>query len=224
MRRDNKNKSLKTLGCISSGPTDLRMFRFLRCSWTWSLLTVGGTLLPEPPSCWPATPEVWKQRRSPLKTGTQNLLSSSAFSSSNFTSFPAWFIKGWHLFWPSFPGCQTWRPSCHSLCPLPGSVLALPSSALPNTIKFHPETLPRSPSHVFTVCASPVPLVSPAGPSSAILGSSLPHLLFPGITGSGVPWKISLKICQLCSAPLSLSTASQGIAFTVSLKSWSLFS
>lgn len=134
-----KNNSLMTLGCISSGPTDLRIFRFLRCSWTWFLLTVGGTLLPEPPSCCPATPGMWKLRSSPLKTGTQNLLSSSAFSLSIFTSFPALFIKGWHLLWPSFPGCQAWRRlSCHSLCPLSGWVPALPSSALPHTTKFHP--------------------------------------------------------------------------------------
>lgn len=68
-----KNNPLRTLGCISSGPTGVQMFRLLRCSWTWSLFTVGRTLLPKPPSSCPATPEVGKQRL-PLKTETKNFL------------------------------------------------------------------------------------------------------------------------------------------------------
>ena len=40
--------SLRTLGCISSGPMDWCMFRFLRWSRTWSSLTVGGLCSPCP--------------------------------------------------------------------------------------------------------------------------------------------------------------------------------
>jgi len=38
--------SLRTLGCTPLGSIDLWMFRFLRWSWTWSSLWVGGVLLP----------------------------------------------------------------------------------------------------------------------------------------------------------------------------------
>jgi len=37
--------SLRILGCISLEPIHLWMFRFIRWSWTWYLLTAGATLL-----------------------------------------------------------------------------------------------------------------------------------------------------------------------------------
>jgi len=40
--------SLRTLGCISSGPIDFCMFRFLRWSQTWPSLKVGEALPPGP--------------------------------------------------------------------------------------------------------------------------------------------------------------------------------
>ncbi|KAK4829838.1 hypothetical protein QYF61_006848, partial [Mycteria americana] len=40
------------------------------------------------------------------------------------------------------------------------------------------------------------------------------------IKSSCALWKESLKICQLCSAPLSLRTVSQGVLLTNYLKSW----
>ncbi|KAK4810863.1 hypothetical protein QYF61_008835 [Mycteria americana] len=49
---------------------------------------------------------------------------------------------------------------------------------------------------------------------------SLPDFLHLGIKSSCALWKASLKICQLCSTPLSLRTVSQGVPLTNSLKSW----
>ncbi|KAK4828014.1 hypothetical protein QYF61_022791, partial [Mycteria americana] len=49
---------------------------------------------------------------------------------------------------------------------------------------------------------------------------SLPDFLHLGPESSCALWKASLKICQLCSAPLSLRAVSQGILLTNSLKSW----
>ncbi|KAK4818676.1 hypothetical protein QYF61_017421 [Mycteria americana] len=49
---------------------------------------------------------------------------------------------------------------------------------------------------------------------------SLPDFLHLGTESSCALWKASLKICQLCSAPLSLRAVSQGVLLTNSLKSW----
>ncbi|KAK4822109.1 hypothetical protein QYF61_010037 [Mycteria americana] len=49
---------------------------------------------------------------------------------------------------------------------------------------------------------------------------SFPDFLHLGIESSCTLWKASLKICQLCSAPLSLRAVSQGVLLTNSLKSW----
>ncbi|KAK4824907.1 LOW QUALITY PROTEIN: hypothetical protein QYF61_021422 [Mycteria americana] len=56
--------------------------------------------------------------------------------------------------------------------------------------------------------------------SHAGLFPSLPNFLHLGTERSCTLWKASLKICQLCSAPLSLRTVSQGVLLTNSLKSW----
>ncbi|KAK4814468.1 hypothetical protein QYF61_018986 [Mycteria americana] len=56
--------------------------------------------------------------------------------------------------------------------------------------------------------------------SHAGLFSSLPDFLHLGTESSCALWKASLKICQLCSAPLSLRTVSQGVLLTNSLKTW----
>ncbi|KAK4830752.1 hypothetical protein QYF61_013241 [Mycteria americana] len=56
--------------------------------------------------------------------------------------------------------------------------------------------------------------------SHASLLPSLPDFLHLGIESSCALWKASLKICQLCSATLSLRTVSQGVLLTKSLKSW----
>ncbi|KAK4832829.1 hypothetical protein QYF61_025817, partial [Mycteria americana] len=50
--------------------------------------------------------------------------------------------------------------------------------------------------------------------------SSFPDSLHLGIESSCTLWKGSLKICQLCSAPLSLRAVSQGFLLTNCLKSW----
>ncbi|KAK4819020.1 hypothetical protein QYF61_024136, partial [Mycteria americana] len=49
---------------------------------------------------------------------------------------------------------------------------------------------------------------------------SFPDFLHLGIKSSCALWKASLKICQLCSAPLSLRAVSQGVLLTNSLMSW----
>ncbi|KAK4817048.1 hypothetical protein QYF61_026356 [Mycteria americana] len=56
--------------------------------------------------------------------------------------------------------------------------------------------------------------------SHAGLFPSFPDFLHLGTESSCTLWKASLKICRLCSAPLSLRTISQGVLLTNSLKSW----
>ena len=51
------DNSLRTLGCILSGPSDVCMFRFLRWSWTWLSLTVGRAFPLWTPSCNPLNGE-----------------------------------------------------------------------------------------------------------------------------------------------------------------------
>ncbi|KAK4826427.1 hypothetical protein QYF61_008960 [Mycteria americana] len=63
-------------------------------------------------------------------------------------------------------------------------------------------------------------LTSTSRLSHAGLFLSLPDFLHLETESSCALWKASLKICQLCSAPLSLRTVSQGILLTKSLKSW----
>ncbi|KAK4829553.1 hypothetical protein QYF61_005222 [Mycteria americana] len=55
--------------------------------------------------------------------------------------------------------------------------------------------------------------------SHAGLFPSLPDFLHLGTESSCTLWKASLKLCQLCSAPLSLRTVSQGVLLN-SLKTW----
>ncbi|KAK4807109.1 hypothetical protein QYF61_018450 [Mycteria americana] len=86
-------------------------------------LTVGGTLLPQSPSCGPSTREVWEERL-PLKTEAKNLLSTSAFSSSVVTSLPVVFIRGEALLIILSIPCQAQLQPCLGLPdPIqPGSV------------------------------------------------------------------------------------------------------
>ena len=51
---------------------------------------------------------------------------------------------------------------------------------------------------------------------------SSPYFLYLGMESSCAQGKNSLKICQLCSAPLCVRTDSQGMLLTNSLKSWNL--
>ncbi|KAK4828716.1 hypothetical protein QYF61_000554 [Mycteria americana] len=57
--------------------------------------------------------------------------------------------------------------------------------------------------------------------SSMLFSCSLPDFLHLRIESSCTLWKESLKICQLCSAPMSLRAVSQGVLLTNSLNSWS---
>jgi len=74
------------------------------------------------------------------------------------------------------------------------------------------------------VCSSVLPfsLTSRSQLSHAGLFPSLPDFLYLGTESSCALCKTCLKICQLCSAPLSLRTVSQGVLLTNSLKSWKL--
>jgi len=65
--------SLRTLGCIFSGPIDLGMFRFLSWSRAWSSVIVGRALPLWTPSCSPSTGEEGGKRL-PVKTEAKNLL------------------------------------------------------------------------------------------------------------------------------------------------------
>ena len=82
--------SLRTLGCISSGPMDFCTFGFCRRSRTWSSLTARGILPSWSPSCQSSTREGWGERL-PVKTEAKKLLSTSAFSSSAVASFDIFF-------------------------------------------------------------------------------------------------------------------------------------
>ncbi|KAK4827421.1 hypothetical protein QYF61_017859 [Mycteria americana] len=66
----------------------------------------------------------------------------------------------------------------------------------------------------------PLPVQFPLALYHAGLFPSLPDFLHLGPESSCALWRASLKICQLCSAPLSLRAVSQGILLTNSLKSW----
>lgn len=83
-------------------------------------------------------------------------------------------------------------------------------------------TLPRLWVLVSTVriCFSSISLTSNSLVSQASLLPSLPNFFLLEIASSCAQWKTSLKICQLCSAPLSLRAVSQGILLNISLKSW----
>ncbi|KAK4824166.1 hypothetical protein QYF61_011293 [Mycteria americana] len=66
----------------------------------------------------------------------------------------------------------------------------------------------------------PFSLTSRSQLSHASLLPSFPDFLHLGIESSCDLWTASLKICQLCSAPLSLRAVSQGVLLTNSLKRW----
>ncbi|KAK4810922.1 hypothetical protein QYF61_013330 [Mycteria americana] len=155
--------SLRTLGCMSSGPIDL---------------------------C-PSTREVWEERV-PVKTEAKMLLSTSAFSSSVVSSLPVMFIS-------SSRALAFLTPSLHK------RAASLYSSQ---------DTCPCF--HCLCISFLPFSLTS----SHARLLLSFPDFLHLGIKSSCALWKASLKICQLCSAPLSLRTVSQGVLLTNPLNSW----
>ncbi|KAK4806893.1 hypothetical protein QYF61_012614 [Mycteria americana] len=69
----------------------------VRCVPQGDLILVGGTLLPQSPSCGLSTREVWEERL-PLKTEAKKLLSTSAFSLSVVTSLPVLLVRGGYAF------------------------------------------------------------------------------------------------------------------------------
>ena len=78
--------SLRTPGCILSGPINVCMFRVLRWSRIWSSLTVGGTFLPQSLPWCPSTQKVWVEKL-PVKTVAQCCW---VFQPSPHPSLPVW--------------------------------------------------------------------------------------------------------------------------------------
>ncbi|KAK4824409.1 hypothetical protein QYF61_014720 [Mycteria americana] len=74
--------------------------------------------------------------------------------------------------------------------------------------------------HCLCISFSPFSLTSGSRLSHAGFLPSFPDFLCQGIESFCTLWKASLKICQLCSAPLSLRAVSQGVLLTNSLNSW----
>lgn len=83
--------SIRTLGCISLGPTDLHMFTFFKWSQTWSS-TIGGTSFPQSLPQGLQTWEMWEVRLTVKTEAKKGNLSTSAFSMSVITSSPVVFI------------------------------------------------------------------------------------------------------------------------------------
>ncbi|KAK4811032.1 hypothetical protein QYF61_015736 [Mycteria americana] len=161
--------------------------------------TLGGTLLPQSPSCGPSTREVWEERL-PVKTEAKKLLSTSAFSSSVVTSLPVVFISGEALL--------------VILC-IPCQVQLQLRLGLPDPIPTQPGSIPiLFPAYLSLL---PLPFDQQVLTHPCILLPSFPDFLHLGIESSCSP---SLKICQFCSAPLSLRAVSQGVLLTNSLNSW----
>jgi len=83
--------SLRTLGCIWSAPMDLCIFKFLRCSQTWSSLNKSGNSFPQSLPWGSRTWEIW-QEWLPVKTDARNLWSNSDFSMFIVTSSAVLFV------------------------------------------------------------------------------------------------------------------------------------
>ncbi|KAK4816375.1 hypothetical protein QYF61_016279 [Mycteria americana] len=118
--------SLRALGCISSGPIDI---------------------------C-PSTGEVWEERL-PVKTEAKKLLSTSAFSSSNVTSLPVVFIRGYAFF--DLPFLTDIPVEALIILCIPGQVQLQLCIGLPDPIP----TLPGSVPILFPGYLSLLPLPGP---------------------------------------------------------------
>lgn len=99
--------SLRTLGCVSSGPIDLCLCSLIRSSQICSLLTVGGNLLSQ---CPPGVSGIWEMWEAwlPAKTEAKILMSTLAFSRYVIIS-PFLFIRGLHSSWPFFSDLWIYR-------------------------------------------------------------------------------------------------------------------
>jgi len=88
---------------MTLGTIGFYLFKFIRGSRSCSLLTVGGTLLPQLPSTGSGIQETWVAWLS-VKTEAKNLLGTSAFSMSVVTGLPLFIREGTlslpFIFWP----------------------------------------------------------------------------------------------------------------------------
>ncbi|KAK4827897.1 hypothetical protein QYF61_022320 [Mycteria americana] len=144
----------------------------------------------------PVLRPIHSRERLPVKTEAQKLLSTSVFSSSIVTSLPVLLItKPLLLFFASLAKFS-------SICALAFLTPSLHKPAA--SVYFSQHTCPCF--HCLCISFLPFSLTS----SHASPLPSFPDFLHLGIKSSWALWKASLKICQLCSAPLSLRAVSQG--------------
>lgn len=190
---------------------------FLRWSWTWSSLAVEGNLLSHSLPWGPSKKRVWEERL-PVKTEVKKLLSTSAFSSAIVTRLMVGFIREWAFSDPCFLSDIAVEAF---LCILDSSCCALTSL----TPSLHKQselyTLPRrlvSTSTSFSFL--PFSLTRRPWLNHTSLLSSFLNFVHMNIKSSCIPWKTSLSVCQLCSAPLSQKVVSQRVLLTDSLNNW----
>lgn len=190
---------LRTQECISLDSIDIRTFRFLRWSWTWSFLTVGGTLLPHP--------AIHPLKRCGKRSCHWRLSQKSCWvpQPSPFLSVCQFHLSGGHAFFDIL------------------LLFYIPVEALPAILSEYRTilyALPRPPVLCLCICFIPFTLTSSSLLSHSGLLPSLPNFLVLRTATSCTLLKTSLCICQLHGTPLSLKAVSQGIRLTISLKSW----
>jgi len=165
------------------------MFRFLRWSQTWSLLTGGEMLLPQTP---PNKPNIWGLCDKQLleKTEAKKIVMYLSLLLFCHDHLPVSLTRG--------------------ICP-PGLSIseALAFMTHPYTAYQLLYSLPTVPVPACAFCS--YSSVLPACPVSDMLVSCLLFLtlLHLQMMSSFTLKKASLKICHLCPAPLSLRTVSQ---------------
>ena len=144
--------SLRTLGCIASGPMDFCTFRFCRRSRTWSSLTAGGILPSWSPSCHLSTREGWGERL-PVKTEAKKVVEYLSFLLICCCQFADLAHERGHAFFDHlFSGWHTCKiPSCYFLHSLPSSA---PAPAVPWPSWPHPYTTGQL---LYTLPRKPVP-------------------------------------------------------------------
>ncbi|KAK4817094.1 hypothetical protein QYF61_027925 [Mycteria americana] len=130
------------------------------------------------------------EERLPVKAEAKKLLSTSAFSSSIVTVYQPCSLQGVHKTLLFFASLAKFSSSC---------ALAFLTPSLHNW------------------AAS---LYSSQGTCPCFHCLYISFLPFSLTSSSCTLWKASLKICQLCSAPLSLRAISQGVLLTNSFNSW----
>lgn len=221
--------SFKTLGCMTSGPTDLYIISLIRCPWTWYLLTVGGILLPQSPheglrserheksDC------QWRHRQ----RSTENLLRS------------CWVLEpSPSPLLPFLPSYLSWRYTLLHLSSLGNipveflflifhiltgfnSICALPFLISSLCVQMAFLYSSQATLLLFCLCISILSLSSTSKSLLSHVGflSLLLDFLCWRIESSCALREVALKSCQLCSGPLFRRTVCQEISSNNSLHS-----